>query len=242
MDRMRLHLNADLGEGTGNDVALMPYLELCNIACGAHAGGPEEIEKIIRLAQQHKVKIGAHPSYPDREQFGRKVMDIAPEALLDSLNKQFKLFKSIANKLGAEIHHVKAHGALYHQVVSNAIVKNTYLHAIENNFNDIKIVIPASYYAKVSNFGYHTVLYEAFADRQYMPDLELMSRKNAAAVLTTTEDLASQLHKMLDCGKVFTADGSWQDIHFDTICVHGDTNGIAERLPRAIALLKNHNY
>jgi UPF0271 protein len=242
MDKSQLHLNADLGEGTGNDVALMPYLEMCNIACAAHAGSPEDIEDAIRLAQHHEVRIGAHPSYPDKENFGRKVMDISEASLYESLDSQLSLFKSVANKLDAEVFHIKAHGALYHEVLRNEGVRNVYLSAIENHFEGIKIIIPSSYYNKMSNFGYHTVLYEAFADRQYMPDLKLMSRENTVAVLTTTEDLASQLHKMLDCGKVFTSDGSWQDIHFNTICVHGDTNGIVERLPKAIALLKNHNY
>lgn len=242
MDKSQLHLNADLGEGTGHDAALMPYLEMCNIACAAHAGSPEEIADTIRLAQQSEVKIGAHPSYPDRENFGRKVMNISEGSLFESLEQQLSLFKSIADKLNIKVHHIKAHGALYHEVVKNEEVKNVYLRAIENHFEDIKIIIPSSYYKKTSNFGHYSLLYESFADRQYMPDLELMPRNNPQALLTKTEDLASQLHKMLDCGKVFTSDGSWQDIHFDTICIHGDTKGIAERLPQAIALLKNHNY
>lgn len=242
MDRYQLKLNADLGEGSGNDEALMPYLEMCNISCGAHAGSPTEMEKTLRLAQKHDVKIGAHPSYPDRENFGRKVMDISEEVLYDSLNQQLDTFCQFTKRIGASVYHIKAHGALYHKVAADDTIREIYLRAIKNHFEDIKIVIPSSYYNKTSSFGYHKVMYEAFADRQYLPDLALMSRTNTEAVLTKTEDLASQLHKMLDCGKVFTTDGSWQDIHFDTICIHGDTPGIADRLPEAIALLKNHNY
>jgi len=242
MDKEQLKLNADLGEGSGNDEALMPYLTMCNISCGAHAGSPEDIEQTMKLAQKHGVKIGAHPSYPDKENFGRQVMEISHKELATSLSEQFHRFKIIAEKLGASVHHVKAHGALYHQVVCNDAVRNIYLQAIQDKFGDIPILIPSSFYNKASNFGNHKVVYEAFADRQYMPNLELAPRSHADAVLTKIEDLASQIHKMIDCGKVFTSDGSWQDIQFDTICIHGDQKGIAERLPQVIALLNNHNH
>ena len=241
MDREQLKLNADIGEGLGNDASIMPFLVMCNISCGAHAGGLSEIEKAIRLAQKYSVKIGAHPSYPDKEHFGRKVLNISNEELFDSLSKQLHDFQKIATRLNEKVNHIKAHGALYHQVIEDQKVRSIFLQAIEENCDDIKIVIPASCHNKNVSFGKHHLLYEAFSDRQYLPNLDLMSRTNAGAVITKTEDLASQLYKMLDCGKVYTTDGSWQDIDFDTICVHGDTTGIAERLPKAIALVKNHN-
>ena len=242
MDRHQLKLNADLGEGAGNDSVLMPYLEMCNISCGAHAGDLSEIENTMRLAQKHQIKIGAHPSYPDRENFGRQIMDISEADLLSSLTEQLETFKAIANKLNVTVHHIKAHGALYHQVASNETIKNIFLQAVDNSFDDINIIIPSSYYAKMSNFGYHTLLYEAFADRQYLPNLQLLSRSQAEALITNTEDLANQLYKLLECGKVFTSDGSWQDIYFDTICIHGDSPGIAERLPMIIAILENQIF
>ncbi len=242
MDKQYLKLNADLGEGTGNDGALMPYLQMCNISCGAHAGSPEEIEKTILLALEHDVKIGAHPSYPDRENFGRIIGDISEQELYDSLNEQLESFRKIADKLSAPIHHIKAHGALYHEVIKNEKVEEIYWRSIENNLLDLKIVFPSSFYEKGSTYRYTNFLYEAFADRQYMPNLDLMPRSKPESVITNTEDLANQLYKLLDYNKVYTSDGSWQDIHFDTICIHGDTKGITERLPKAIALLKNNNY
>ena len=108
-----IHINCDLGEELYNEDLLMPFISACNIACGGHAGNKEIIENTIDLAKQHQVQIGAHPSFPDRENFGRKVLQIEDNELLDSLVNQISVVLEIANKKNTELHHIKAHGALY---------------------------------------------------------------------------------------------------------------------------------
>ena len=122
MDRKGLKLNADLGEGAGNDHIIMPFLSLCNIACGAHAGSKEIIHNTIQLAKKHDVKIGAHPSYPDKENFGRLRMDISQIDLFDSLMNQLQTFRTVAEQLKIKVYHIKAHGALYHAVADLSLI------------------------------------------------------------------------------------------------------------------------
>ena len=156
-----LEINCDVGEGIGNEAALMPYISSCNIACGAHAGNREIMSETIKLAMQYSVKIGAHPSFPDRANFGRKTMRMPLDELQSSIEDQIIQLGDILEKLGGELHHVKLHGALYNlaavdhkiaQVIINAIKKtrdNIYLYVPYNSTNQklalknkFKIMIP----------------------------------------------------------------------------------------------------
>ncbi|MBL4904727.1 MAG: LamB/YcsF family protein, partial [Flavobacteriaceae bacterium] len=107
---MRVDINCDVGEGIGNEAQLMPFISSCNIACGAHAGGTATIDGTLQIALQNKVKIGAHPSFPDRENFGRKVMGISSSELQKSIESQICLMQERIEISGATLHHVKAHG------------------------------------------------------------------------------------------------------------------------------------
>src|SRR5690554_4906399 len=110
-----IDFNCDLGEGFGHEEAIMPFISSCNIACGGHAGDPESMKKTLILAKTHGIKAGAHPSYPDRENFGRKIIPVPPPGLVLSLVQQIRSLEHIATGLQIPLHHIKFHGALYHQ-------------------------------------------------------------------------------------------------------------------------------
>src|SRR5690606_35254104 len=110
-----IDFNCDLGEGFGNDAAIMPFISSCNIACGGHAGDLESMKKTLLLAKNHGVQVGAHPSYPDRENFGRKIIPVPNSDLLQSLLQQIRTLENIAAGLQIRLQHIKFHGALYHQ-------------------------------------------------------------------------------------------------------------------------------
>ena len=115
-----IDLNCDVGEGIGNEALLFPYISSCNIACGGHAGDADSMLETVRLAQKHNVLIGAHPSYPDREHFGRIRIEMAPEVLQKHLERQIKALTGILEPLNIPLHHIKAHGALYNDLASGS--------------------------------------------------------------------------------------------------------------------------
>jgi len=233
-----LQLNADLGESTGNDAFMMPYLQLCNIACGGHAGNKQIMHDTIQLAKQHQVKIGVHPSYPDKENFGRKKMDISKEALAQSLREQLTIFHSVAMAANAEVFHVKAHGALYHVVAHEQAVWNMYAPVVLSVFPKVKFMLPANTSIEFNEINRSDIIFEAFADRRYLTDLNLVLRKNENAVLITAVEIAEQIATLLTKQQVLTENKKWVNIQFDTICMHGDHPQLQENLPKIIELLK----
>ena len=137
-----IDINCDLGEGLHNEHIIMPLISSCNISCGAHAGSIEIIDKVIDLAVKHKVKIGAHPSFPDRQNFGRKVLDISNSDLQKSLENQLTIFKDRALLQNATIHHVKPHGALYNLIAVNREKALVVITAIQHVFEAVKLYVP----------------------------------------------------------------------------------------------------
>ncbi len=224
-------LNADVGEEAGFDKEIMPCISWCNIACGMHAGNDDEIKKTIALAHQHGVKIGAHPSYPDRENFGRISMNILKEQLVDTLTMQIQNFQKIAKEFGVKMHHIKPHGALYNDAVNNHEIAEVILSVVENvDKSSILIVPPKSIIADLA-IDRVEVKYETFADRNYNNDLTLVSRKLYNAVLKNPEDVYTHVHRMITENKIKTNKGTLLKVPIDTICVHGDN-------PEAVAILK----
>lgn len=217
-----IDINCDLGEGIGNETQLMPLISTCNIACGAHAGSVEEIDRVLELAKAHKVKIGAHPSYPDRENFGRLRMEISSKQLSESLRNQLTFFKERVKLKDLEINHIKPHGALYNEIVVDRDLAQVVLEVIKELFNNIKIFVPCnSEIEKLAIEQGISVVYEAFADRNYNDDLTLVSRKMPKAVLTKPEDVLEHL-TFMQKGFVRTITGLKKNIKADTFCVHGD--------------------
>lgn len=213
---MLLDLNCDMGEleDAAHEAALMQYITSANIACGAHAGNEATMERTARLALDRGVRIGAHPGYPDRENFGRVEMKMNPEAIAATVREQIERLHAIVSRLGGSIVHVKPHGALYNVAVKNAEVAR----AIGAGVIRWNPAIPIFGLAESPmldvwrEMGIKAVG-EAFADRRYEPDGTLRSRKFPDALITDPAEAAAQaLH--------FAREGKAQ-----TVCVHGDTPG-----------------
>lgn len=233
---MQIDLNCDVGEGVGNDSKLMPYLSSCNVSCGAHAGTEKDIKHTLEFAKQHQVKVGAHPSYPDKKNFGRVVLDISHEDLLKSLIQQLKWFAAKAKEVGVTIHHIKAHGALYNKSAVSETIAEVILEAVESVFGKKKIYAPYnSAIAKLAEQKGFKVLFEVFADRNYNEDLSLVSRKLPNAVLHDEVTIVNHVRNMIS-GKVITISGTEKKIKADTYCVHGDNDNALKILK---ALHKN---
>ena len=225
-------INCDVGEGIGNETELMPYLSSCSVACGAHAGDINTICETIKLALQHSVKIGAHPSFPDKENFGRKVISMSPKELQVSIENQIVLVRDMSKTLGGTLHHVKPHGALYNLAAIDPEIAQTIVNAIKNTTNDVVLYVPYnSIIEKLAVKNNLKIKIEAFADRNYNSDLTLVSRKNKNALITNEDLLLTHLIKMIIEQKVISVDGVEVDIKADTFCVHGDN-------PNAKKLLK----
>ena len=232
-----IHINCDLGEELDNEDLLMPFISACNIACGGHAGNKEIIENTIDLAKQHQVQIGAHPSFPDRENFGRKILQMDNQELLDSLLHQISVVLEIANKKNTELHHIKAHGALYNLAAKDERTAEIIIEAIKRTSpNAVIFVPPKSIIANLAIKEGFNISFEVFCDRNYNDDFSLVNRKEANAVFHDPADVLQHVNR-LHTGELLTRNGIILPIQSDTFCVHGDTNN-------AVAILEmlNSNY
>lgn len=221
---IRIDINCDVGEGVGNEKQLFPFISSCNIACGGHAGDPQSIRNIIQLARKFKVKIGAHPSYPDRKNFGRKSMSIEALVLIQSLRDQLQLFSSIMEEEEGSWHHIKPHGALYNDLAKSASLSETFLEAIDPFLKGLKLYVPfGSEIAEAAIEKAIPIAYEGFADRNYNSDLSLVSRSKTGAIISEPVMVLEHILRIIRNGKVKTIDGAEVDIVVDTFCIHGDT-------------------
>ena len=219
-----IDLNADVGEGINNEDELLPLLSSCNIACGGHhAGNEETMRHVIQLALQNKVKIGAHPSYPDKKNFGRQTVSMSCSALFSSVKGQIKTLMKAAYKEHAQLHHVKPHGALYNEAARNATVAEVILEVMRGIQLPLKLYVPyGSVIAKMAKLEGVPITYEVFADRTYNDDLTLVSRKEEHAVITSPELMFDHVYRMVVNRKVQTVSGIEKDIKAETFCIHGD--------------------
>lgn len=217
-----IDINADLGEGAGQDELLMPFLSSCNIAAGGHAGDQYSIQKTIQLAQKHGVKVGAHPSYPDTENFGRKVLDLSSIDLREALLQQISTFYEIASKENSSVHHIKAHGALYNQMAKSEELATLFLDVLK------RLGIQPALYVPFNSVIYNlakerfTCISEVFIDRKYHDDLTLVSRKNASGLIKTPVAAWEQLYDMVVNESVKTIENTSVAIKGETFCIHGD--------------------
>jgi 5-oxoprolinase (ATP-hydrolysing) subunit A len=231
-----IDFNSDLGEGAGTDAALMPLITSANIACGGHAGNDNTMRTTIELAMRHRVAIGAHPGYPDRERFGRFAMDIPARELIESIRRQIDSLVGIASRMGGRVTHVKAHGALYNQAERDATVARDIIFGVQAATGGHELVIvapPGSAMLDEATGAGMKVAREGFVDRAYEPDGTLQSRSVAGAVLTDPADAARQALSFVRDGGVTAVDGSFLKLEVDTLCVHGDTPGAAD-IARAV--------
>jgi UPF0271 protein len=226
-----IDINCDVGEGIENEHLLMPYISSCNIACGGHFGDQFTIDKTIQLAIDNNVKIGVHPSFPDKENFGRKIMDISDVELQESLILQMQLFKKRAALKNAIIHHVKPHGELYNLIAVDQEKAILFVNAIQQVFENVKVYVPFnSVMENVALENRIEIVYEAFADRNYNDNLTLVSRSLPYAVITDKAQVLRHVKMMNDESKVRTVTCSEIEIKADTFCVHGDNKNAIEIL------------
>jgi len=226
-------INCDVGEGMENEAALMPHISSCNIACGGHAGTIDIIDTTIQLAQQYAVKIGAHPSFPDTTNFGRKILEMSPDALQKSIEKQLNLMCERLAILDAKLHHVKAHGALYNLSAIDEVTAKVLVKAIKNTTDEVFLYVPYnSVIERIALQNNIKVIYEAFADRNYNDDLSLVSRSKKNALISDEAAVFKHVYTMVTNQKVTTISGLEVAIKAHTFCVHGDH-------PQAILLVEN---
>jgi len=225
---MTMDLNCDMGEleDDAHEAALMEYITSANIACGGHAGDEATMERTARLALAHGVRIGAHPSYPDRSNFGRVEMDLTEAEIQRTVRKQIERLEVVVAKLGARITHVKPHGALYNVAARDEGVARAIGAAVlQWNPGVVLFGLLGSRSLDVWCGMGLSVAAEAFADRRYEADGSLRSRKFADALITDPQAAAAQATR-------FSREGKTQ-----TICVHGDTPGAVEILKACRAVL-----
>lgn len=238
-----IDLNCDMGEGIGNDEAIMPFITSANIACGFHAGSGDVIRKTIDLALQHHVHIGAHPSFRDKENFGRKEMYLPPEKLYAIILEQLIKMDLIAKEKGAQLHHVKPHGSLYNMAAKDISIAKIIAQAVKD-FNDELVLYGLSNSFLISEakaLGLKT-LNEVFADRTYDDDGKLTPRSKTNALIEDEEQSIQQVLQMVKEGTVTTTSGKKISIVADTICIHGDGKyavTFAEKIHEALKEIKS---
>lgn len=223
-----IELSADLGEGSPDEDELWPLIHRANVACGGHAGDEHSMAAAAELARRHGVILGAHPSYPDREHFGRKSMRMEPAALLASLIAQLKALRAHAG-----IRHVKPHGALYNDAHRDLKRARVIVEAMQAIDATLAMVAPDhSQMAAAAREAGLPVIREAFADRRYERDSSLTPRSVAGATLTI-EEATAQAALLVREAVVIARDGTRVSVPFDTLCLHADLPGAPQRL-RAI--------
>ena len=200
---MRPDINCDLGEGIGNDALIIPFITSANIACGYHAGDIDTMHQTIAICLKHNVSIGAHPSFLDRENFGRTEINLPVDDLYELLTQQLIIFSEVADIFDKTINHVKPHGALYNMSAKDAFIANIIAKAV-NDFDSNLILYGLSGSHSISEanrMGLKTAS-EVFADRTYQDDGSLTPRSKHDALI-------------IDADKMIP-------IKAETICIHGD--------------------
>ncbi len=217
--RNHIHINCDLGEGNTNlDKSIMPLIDACNIACGGHTGDVDSMIHSIELAQKHKVEIGAHPSYPDQDNFGRLSMDLSWIELAQALNFQWNSFKKIVQRIGATISHIKPHGALYNDCQKDAQLRRQVFNLMHSWDDSLYIFTNALITEKIFNISQ-----ELFLDRNYNKDQSLVSRQQENALISDPKEVIANLDRLIMYGELLTIDGTVLKPEFQTLCVHSDS-------------------
>lgn len=227
MDKLKISLNSDMGEGLDNDHQIMPLISLCNVACGGHAGNIESMKCVVDLAIQHQVCIGAHPSFPDRKNFGRRIIDISLSKLKDSLYQQIETFLNIVEQNNRVLYHIKPHGALYHLVSSSHRHAEMIIGLIQSLKLTCYLFVPyKSVIAQIVKSTEIPFIVEAFIDRAYHNDYRLVSRNFEGSVLSDANEIVTRLNSMIVENRLKTREGKFIDIKADTYCIHSDSPNV----------------
>lgn len=228
-----IELNADIGEGC-DDASLMPYLARVSIACGGHTGDAASMLAALRLAAEHGVAAGAHPSFPDRRQFGRRPLAVSGDEIAAWVTQQTETLAEQACRLGLRLAHVKPHGALYNVAARDVRVARAIARAVTALDPALVLVgLAGSQLIAAGRAAGLAVLNEAFADRRYQPSGRLVSRETVGALIADPAAAAEQARALAEGGAVATFGGGSVRIRADTICLHSDTPG-ALNIARAV--------
>jgi 5-oxoprolinase (ATP-hydrolysing) subunit A len=212
-----IDLNADVGEQCGQDAALMRCITSANVACGVHAGSVATMRETVILARDHGVAVGAHPSFPDREHFGRREMQLRPAEIADLVTHQIEVLAGIAADEGICLQHVKPHGALYNVAVRDRRVADAIARGVASvNRSFVLFGLPRSELVAAAQAAGLRTAGEAFADRAYRADGTLVPRTEPGAVIHNPEEVLARIVNL----------AARPDV--ETICVHGDTPGAAD--------------
>ena len=226
-----MKLNCDLGEGVGNEAEIMPLIDQVNIACGGHAGDQDSMQHCLNLAKRHGVEVGAHPSYPDRENFGRRSINISWEALRASLQTQLSTLRRLATDASIPLAYIKPHGALYNDMMKHQPLRAHLMAWCAEQH--LALMLQASpnderHHSEALTFS-TTLIFEAFADRRYLASGALSARSNDGAVLDATQ--AYQQAIAISCQESLQIGDTLLPIQAQSLCVHGDS-------PEALATLR----
>ena len=231
-----IDLNCDMGEGETEasaalDRELMRFISSCSIACGGHAGSEHTMRTTVASALDAGLRIGAHPSYPDRENFGRQSMSISANALSAAITEQTAALQAIVDELGGELSFVKPHGALYNDMVRDAELTSLVVTTIKEFNPTLKIMgLAGSRCSAICEDLAMPFLGEAFADRRYADDGQLSPRSQDGAVITEPETAVAQIMSIVEHARVESINGNWLPLQAQSICVHSDTPGALEHL------------
>lgn len=220
---MVVDLNADLGEGCANDEALLQLVSSANIACGFHAGDAQTMQQSVRWALKYGVAIGAHPSFPDRENFGRTAMQLPPETVYAQVVYQLGALAAITRAEGGKMVHVKPHGMLYNQAATDALLADAIARAVYDVDPTLRLVGLAG--SELIRAGERLGLQtrqEVFADRRYQSNGTLVPRSQPDAMIESDELALDQTLAMVREQKVLSREGIWVPVQADTVCLHGD--------------------
>ena len=239
-----IDINADLGEGfgvwrLGDDDAMLQVVSSANVACGFHAGDPAGLLRVCRTAAERGVCIGAQVSYRDLAGFGRRFIDVATEDLVADVVYQIGALQGIAAAAGSAVSYVKPHGALYNTIVTNreqAAAVATAVHLVDATLPVLGMA-GSAFFDEAASLGLRTVT-EAFADRAYRPDGQLLSRREPGAVLHDPVEIAQRVVTMVTSGRVTAIDGAQIAVSAESICVHGDSPGAVQIAASVLDQLK----
>lgn len=235
-----MDLNADIGEGCGDDEGILACVSSASIACGAHAGDETSMRSALRLCARHGVAAGAHPSYPDRAHFGRRPMALSPSEAAEALRLQLASLARLAQEEGVALRHVKPHGALYNQAAEDAGLARALAEAIRAFDPGLAVMGLAggALVAAARHLGLRAID-EGFADRGYDAQARLLPRGQPGALLDPVA-AESQLLDLVQRAGVRAADGRWLALRVDSVCLHGDSPGALELARRLRAALGRH--